>query len=30
VEGGAVVLTADIDDMNRLAEAAVGVKVQRW
>jgi len=30
LEGGAVVLTADIDDMNRLAEAAVGVKVQRW
>jgi len=29
-EGGAVVLSADIDDMSRLAEAAVGVEVQRW
>lgn len=30
VDGGAVVLTADVDDIGRLAEAAAGVKVQRW
>jgi predicted nucleic acid-binding protein len=30
VEGGAVVLTADIDDIGRLADGAAGVKVQRW
>lgn len=29
-EGGAVVLTADVDDIGRLAGAAVGVEVERW